>query len=284
MKGLAHIGVLKVLARHGILPHFYVGTSVGSLVGALAAGGMMPEEMERIALAVRRRDILDYDWWGLMLRRGRNRSIYKGQALHQWVRRVLPEDRFDRLLRPLYVTAVDATDGREVVWGMPGLNEPPVHECVVASCSIPGIYPPKEIAGRWFVDGGMVDPLPVRVAVYLKATLVIAVNLDCEEYAVPTPEAGFADLVERGQTFLSRTITRFDLRYFKDAPLVVMEPPVEKHALFGFDRLEGLVRAGEEMAERVVAQNPLLRELSRPAEATPLPQNRAFEGNERATA
>ena len=257
MKGLAHIGVLKVLARHGITPTQYVGTSVGSLIGALAAGGMAPEEIERLALSVRRAEILDYDWLGMLLRRGRNRSIYRGKAYHDWVRRILPVDRFDQVKRPLYVTTVNVNDGNEVVWGMPGLDDVPIHDAVVASCAVPGIYPPKQIRGHWFVDGGVVDPLPVRVAVYLKAAMIVAVNLDGDPPAGTGQDAGLYDIMQRGQSLLSRTITQFDLRYFRDIPIVLIEPKVQL-GLFQFDGLEECIRAGERAAELAVANHPLL--------------------------
>ena len=269
MRGVAHVGVLKVLARHGIVPDFYVGTSVGSLIASMAAGGMMPEEIERAAMSIRRQDILDYDWWGLLLRRGHNRSLYKGKALHDWVRRTLPVDRFDQLLKPAYITSVDVQSGREVVWGMPGLTDVPIHDTIVASCSIPGIYPPKQINRYWFVDGSMVDPLPVKVAVYHQATLIIAVYLDRTDVGHRTPapaSSGFMGIVERGHTLLSRTICRHDLQYFSDAPLALIEPEVENHGVFQFDHTEECIAAGELAAEEALARHPLLRDFSRPAE------------------
>jgi NTE family protein len=274
MRGLAHIGVVKVLARHGIIPGEYIGTSVGSLVAAMAGGGMMPEEIERIALDLRKKDILDYDWWGLFLRRARNRSVYKGKALHDLVRRVLPVDRFDQLVRPVYITSANVHTGAETVWGMPGLDRVPIHDCVVASCSIPGVFPPKQIEGYWFVDGSMVDPLPLRVAVYHGATLIIAVYLDR-----PAPHRrqdvegeGFLSIMDRGHALLSRTICANDLRHFKEAPLVLIEPDVEAHGLFKFERTDEVIAAGEAAAEHAVAHHPLLRDLSRPAVSTPLPE------------
>src|SRR5882672_6460985 len=82
MKGLAHIGALKALHRHGIIPDEYIGTSVGAFIGAMAAGGLSPDQMEDIGLNLRRKDILDYDWMGLLLNRGASRSLYRGKALH----------------------------------------------------------------------------------------------------------------------------------------------------------------------------------------------------------
>src|SRR5450631_3304873 len=75
MKGLAHIGALKALHRHGIVPDEYIGTSVGSFIAAMAAGGLSPEQIEDIGLSIRRHDILDYDWLGLLWRRGASQPL-----------------------------------------------------------------------------------------------------------------------------------------------------------------------------------------------------------------
>ena len=146
-------------------------------MAALAASGIHPQQIERIALDIRRADILDYDWKGLLLRRGRVRSLYRGAALRAWLRRVLPVDRFDRLVKPAYFTSVDVNSGEQVVWGRPGTSGPPLHECVAASCAIPGIYPPMEIVGRHYLDGSLVDTLPVRTATVGRADLILAVYL-----------------------------------------------------------------------------------------------------------
>src|SRR5688572_2257074 len=133
LKGLAHIGVLKVFAAHGIVPDEYVGSSVGSIVAALAASGLSPAEIERIALSVRRSDILDYDWKGLILRRSRVRSLYRGVALRSWLGRVLPARRFDELVKPAYFTSVDMNTCQETIWGMAGTRDLPLHDCLAAA-------------------------------------------------------------------------------------------------------------------------------------------------------
>src|SRR5262245_24361242 len=97
MKGLAHIGALKALHRHGIVPDEYIGTSVGSYIAAMAAGGLTADQIEEIALGIRRRDILDYNWLGLIMRPGRSRSLYRGKALHDFFRRTIPIDRWEDL-------------------------------------------------------------------------------------------------------------------------------------------------------------------------------------------
>jgi NTE family protein len=262
MKGLAHIGVLKVLFHYGLVPDEYVGTSVGAYIAALAAGGTPISEIEEIALGLRREDILDYDWIALLLKRSKARSLYRGKALHDFIRRTLPVDRFDQLHRPLYVNSVDLESSREVIWGMPGYTEIPIHDCVVASCSIPGIYPPKKINRFHFVDGGLVDSLPIKVAVYTKADLVIAVHLDppsVRERGIV--RGGIAAILTQSQSILSRTMVRHNLHYFEKAPIVVIQPPVQEVGIFDFEHHAAAIRAGEEAAEATLRSHPLTRGL-----------------------
>jgi len=258
MKGLAHIGALKALHRHGIVPDEYIGTSVGGYIGALAAGGLSPDQIEDIGLSIRRHDILDYDWLGLLYKRGLSRSLYRGKALHDFFRRTLPIDRWDDLSKPLYVTSVDLGSGREVIWGMPGYREIPVHDCVVASCSIPGIYPPKKINEYHFVDGSLVDTLPIKVAVYTKADLILAVYLEPPDApATRIEKKGVAAILQQSQSILSRTLVRHNLHYFDRAPIVLIQPNVADHGIFDFEENAACIRAGELAAEVTLQSHPL---------------------------
>jgi NTE family protein len=276
MKGLAHIGALKVLHRWGLVPDEYVGTSVGSYIAALAAGGMSLDDMEETGLGMRHQDILDFNWWALLTRRGRARSLYRGKAVHDFIRRTLPVDRFDQLRKPLYVTSVDLESSREVVWGMPGYTEVPIHDVVVASCSIPGIYPPKKINRFHFVDGSLVDSLPVKVAVYRKADLIIAIYLEPKEASVRgVPRRGVAAVLQQAQSILSRTLVRHNLNYFEKAPIVLIQPQVQEFGFFDFEHNAAVIRAGELEAEQTLRAHPLTARFAPPlpprAEVTPPP-------------
>ncbi|MBI2930216.1 MAG: patatin-like phospholipase family protein [Planctomycetes bacterium] len=273
IRGLAHVGVLKVLARNGIIPDEYVGCSGGSIVAAMAAGGMMPEEIEWMALRLRRQDVLDYNWWNLLWRRGRARSIYRGKALHDTVRRRLPVDRWNDLVKPLYINTVDLNSGQEVVFGMPGMTDVPVHDVVVASCAIPGVFPPKEIGRRFYVDGGVLDVLPVKVAIYNGAGLIIAVNLERDTGAPlrGVEKKGMVAIIDQAHTIIARTLSRLDMKHFQGAPVVLIEPPVENHGIFQFERTQEVILAGERAAERVIFENPMLKAAVRQTDHTPLP-------------
>jgi NTE family protein len=279
MKGLAHIGALKVLHRWGLIPDEYVGTSVGSYIAAMAAGGMTVPEMEQVGLSIRQEDILDFNLFSLLTRRGRSRSLYRGKAVHDFFRRTLPVDRFDQLQKPLFLTSVDLESSREVVWGMPGYTEVPIHDCVVASCSIPGIYPPKKINRFFFVDGSLVDSLPVKVAVYRKADLIIAVYLEPKESAARgVHRRGVAAILQQAQSILSRTLVRHNLNYFEKAPIVLVQPQVQEFGIFDFEHHAAVMRAGELATELTLRSHPLtapfappLPEGALPLEPTPPP-------------
>ncbi|HZE96769.1 MAG TPA: patatin-like phospholipase family protein [Planctomycetota bacterium] len=275
MKGLAHIGALKALHRHGIVPDEYIGTSVGAYIGALAAGGLSPEQIEDIGTSIRRHDILDYDWMGLLWNRGSSRSLYRGKALHDFFRRTLPIDRWDDLQKPLYITSVDLNSAQEVIWGMPGYREIPIHDCVVASCSIPGIYPPKKINQYYFVDGSLVDTLPIKIPVYTKADLILAIFLeprDCP--APPVVKLGVAGILQQSQSILSRILLRHNLHYFEKAPIVMIQPNVAEHGIFDFEENQACIRAGELATEVTLQSHPLTLPLlakNRPISSTPIP-------------
>ncbi|MBI2899574.1 MAG: patatin-like phospholipase family protein [Planctomycetes bacterium] len=272
MKGLAHIGVLKALQAWHIEPDEYVGTSVGAFICALAAGGLSAAEIESVAVTIRKPDILDSNLVSLLWKRGDASSLYRGRALHDFVRRTLPVDRFEELTKPLYMTAVNLTRGEEVIWGMPGLTQVPIHDCVVASCSIPGIYPPKKINRYYFVDGSVVDTLPIKVAVYLGADLVIGVYLDSfdKDRRKARPPEGIADVITQSQSILSRTLVKHNLRHFQEAPLVLVVPKVSDFGMFQFERTAEIIQEGERAAYEAFWGHPLLDGVKAP-ESTPTP-------------
>jgi NTE family protein len=258
VRGLAHIGALKALHRLGLVPDEYVGTSVGGFVSAMAAGGLDPWELEKIARSIRRRDVVDLDWLGWFGLRGRCRALYRGKAFHDLVRRSLPVDTFDALPRPLFLSAVDLATEREVVWGAEGYRGVPVHDCVVASCAIPGVFPPKRIGPFRFVDGSLVDTLPVKIAVRRGAGLIVAVHLDPPPVPAPRVDRrGIAAILERSQSILSRTLREHALDRFDGAPIVLVQPPLHGLGFFDFSDPDAAIRAGERAAEAALRSSPL---------------------------
>jgi NTE family protein len=166
-KGFAHIGVIKALESQGIRPDIIVGTSAGSLVGALYASGMSGFELQRLALDLKESSFSD---WSLP-----DRGFLRGEALQEFVDKTVQHRPLEKLSMPIGVVATDLQSGETVVFqrGDTGM-------AVRASSTVPGLFQPVRINGREYVDGGLVSPLPVRTARRMGAEIVIASDISAK--------------------------------------------------------------------------------------------------------
>jgi NTE family protein len=167
-RGWAHIGVLRALERAGIKPDLVCGTSVGALVGALALAGRL-DALEDWALGLNRFRLAGY--LDFRVRGG----MISGNRLTAALREHLGDLKIEELPIPFACVATDLLTGHEV-W----LRQGNVAEMLRASFSLPGLFSPVEVDGRWLVDGALVNPLPVSVCRAMGARVVIAVNLNAD--------------------------------------------------------------------------------------------------------
>lgn len=163
-KGIAHVGVLKVLEEKDIKISMVSGTSIGSLVGAFYCAGMNTEQMTKEMF-----DINITKFFELNLPK---HGFIKGNKIEDYIRSKLPIKRFEDLKIPLFITATDLTTGDLIVF-----NKGDIAKAIRASISIPGVFNPVENNGRILVDGGVVNPLPTDILKQNKADKIIAVNL-----------------------------------------------------------------------------------------------------------
>lgn len=162
-RGLAHIGVLEVLAREQIPIDFIVGTSIGSVVGVLFALGHTPAEIAQGMTAIQGSFILNIN---LLSTRARQRMLRDQLAP------TLGGKTFADLTLPAALMAVDMDHGREVV-----LSEGPLLPAVLASSAVPGAFPPVKLNGMQLADGGVIDSLATHVAYQQGADKIIAVDV-----------------------------------------------------------------------------------------------------------
>jgi NTE family protein len=168
-RGFAHIGVLRTLEAHGIVPDVIVGTSIGAVVGGCHAAKEL-HNLESWARTLTVRGVLGYLDISLS-----GSGLINGGQLAARLEAGLKESRVEDLPIRFAAIATEFNTGHEI-W----LTRGRLSEALRASYSLPGIFPPVRIGGRWLVDGALVNPVPVSAARALGARLVIAVNLNSD--------------------------------------------------------------------------------------------------------
>jgi NTE family protein len=164
-RGWAHIGVLRALSEAGVKPDLIAGCSVGALVGAAFAAGRL-DQLEAWALALDWRSMLRL--LDIRLRGG----LIKGERVADFFREQFVEKEFSDLAIPFAAVATDVTSGQEI-W----LREGKISDAVRASIAVPGLFRPVVREGRYLVDGGVVNPVPVSLCRAMGADIVIAVDV-----------------------------------------------------------------------------------------------------------
>jgi NTE family protein len=247
-RGLAHIGVLKVLEREGIPVDCLAGTSMGGVIAAAYATGMSPAEIESEALATTR-------WRNLarlvdlsLPRQG----LFRGNRLLAYFERHLGQRTFADLDLPLALVAVDLNTGQEII-----LREGPVALAVRATVALPGLLAPVEMDGRRLADGGLLNNLPVDVARQIGAEVVIAVDLSPRRGEIWlnhirwVPE-GVADTVQVLGESVGVMMSAMNEQKLRQArPEVLIRPaiPAGVNAVAGYNRADELIGVGERAAE-----------------------------------
>ncbi|MYN44672.1 patatin-like phospholipase family protein [Pseudoduganella sp. FT93W] len=238
-RGFAHIGVIKALEAQGIHPDVVVGTSAGSVVGALYAAGNTGFQLQKMALEMDEASISD---WALPLFR-KSTGVLKGEALQAYVNKAVNNQPMEKLKIPFGAVAADLKDGQPILFqrGNTGM-------AVRASSAVPGVFQPVTINGRTYVDGGLVAPVPVRFARDMGADFVIAVNISTQADVQATVSS--LDVIMQTFSIMGQRINQYEL---KDADIVIV-PALGKMASNDFAGRNQAILAGEQAAAQVMAQ------------------------------
>jgi NTE family protein len=237
-KGFAHIGVIKALEAHSISADVIVGTSAGSVVGALYAAGYNGFDLQRIALSMDETTVRD---WVLP-----NRGFIRGNALQKFVNDAVQNRPIESLNRTLAIVATDLQSGELIVMrsGNTGV-------AVSASSSVPGIFQPVKIGDREYVDGGLVSPVPVKTARDLGADIVVAVDISDRPNLARLRDT--IDVLLQTFTIMGRAIARQELLTAD----VVIAPDISQLTSTNFESKNYAVIEGEKAGLSAV---PLIQE------------------------
>ena len=222
--GAIEVGMLKALTAHGIRPDLVVGASVGAINGAYFAG--WPEmagvrQLERLWRGLRREEVFPFSPLGSLFDLASRRGYLVSPApLRRLLERHLPFQRLEDTTIPCHVVATDILGGTEVV-----LSTGPAVEALLASASIPPIFPPVRIGERFLVEGGLANHTPVSTAVALGATrvVVLSTGFGC---TVERPPRGAVAMALHALSLLIARQLVLDIERFQDAVGLVVLPPI----------------------------------------------------------
>jgi len=239
-RGFAHVGVIRVLEREKIPIDLIVGTSVGSLVGAIYADKKNSFELEWTAFSLEEKDLFDYTFISP------TQGFVRGERLEEFVLKKLSARDFQQLKVPLAAVATDIQNGEMVV-----LQNGSLARAIRASSSIPGIFIPVRHQGRLLVDGGVLNNVPVDVARKMGAEVVIAVNLGAGRKAAQVNNV--FDAIVQSLQLMAIESTEARLREAD----VVIQPAVSHIGAIDFSRKKELLTLGIQAAEQAL---PRIRE------------------------
>ena len=233
-RGYAHVGVIKALEAHGLRPDLVVGSSAGSIVGALYASGLDAAELENAIGELGHGQFSDLELRGFGLLPG-TMGVVRGDRLRRYVDDRVKRHRIEEFPLRFAAIATDLASGETQIF-----NAGDVGAAVVASSAVPGIVTPVEIGGRRYIDGQLSSPIPVEAARRLGARTIIAVDV-----IYPPEDANPRTAV--GVLFQAFTITVSRLKATEAARAdVVIAPEIASSTgQFGFGKRAQLVAAGE---------------------------------------
>lgn len=252
VKGIAHIGVLKILEEQGYKIRAIAGSSAGALIGAVYANGLPPEEIEILLTSINQKKMFG--------RKPSDGPSLMGLAgLTELLTRTLGNRQISDTLIPLAITTVDCHSGKQVI-----LKQGKLVDAVLASAAVPGIFPPVEVGTYQFIDGAIVDPVPVQAARTLDPDLPVVASVLSNPEAftdqtnqlpipVPAPEpiletfnklrlAKAFHIFVRAVEISSNQLTELKLKV--DRPEVIIRPDVREFGLLDEVNVAQLVERG----------------------------------------
>lgn len=263
VRGMAHIGVLRSLEEHDFKIKAIAGTSAGGMVGAVYAAGFSTQKIEET--------VRELDPIHSFSRQPDDRPSLLGLGgIAEKLSSLLADCTFDELKIPFAATAVSLYSGKEII-----LNKGKVLDAVMATIAVPGVFPSQKIGGRVLIDGGILDPVPVQLARWLRPDLpVVAVMLHKlppdhpeDEVSLPISIPGPSSIIERfnqlrpvqafkifsqSMEVASKHLTDLSMQLYK--PEVIIAPPVGHIGLLQTIEPEELIRAGIAAAEEVLTE------------------------------
>jgi len=247
IKGIAHIGVIKVLKENNIPIDYIAGTSAGAIVGGIYARNRDISDAEQLVRGLGYRDLIRI-FFDPRLHLG----LLRGKNAISFLEKYIGDTKIEDLKIPFRAVASDIQTGKAVVFDKGKLSL-----AMRASSSVPFIFEPVKYNGHYLIDGGASQPVPVRIVKEMGADIVIAVNLDAAYFSSPLQKVTVVSLLKNSINLLIYNLAKENI---KEADIVI-SPQIPDLNWVKIKQGEKLIAAGEEATRQVIPQlRNLLRE------------------------
>jgi len=233
--GAVHVGVLKALEEKNIKINAICGTSAGAIVAALYAFGKSPQEIENI--------IVEFEWKKLSSLTLSKYGLLSNAKIGEIIKQNIGDKRFKDTKIPLGMIATDITTGEKVV-----LDKGSVADAVVASTCIPGIFIPVELGGRFLVDGGIVENVPLSCLKDKDVDFLIGVDL-VPERCYKKPQ-NIIEVLYNSFNFLVRSNKKVQT---KEADLTI-KPDLSEYNAIDMSQIKELIDLGYEETKKIIKE------------------------------
>lgn len=274
VKGMGHAGAWRAIEESGVAVDEVIGTSIGALVAACVSAGLPWEVLYEQARALAKPDIVALNRWTLLLNGIRQPSVFQAEPLRTYITDVLPATDYTDLRLPVSINAVDLETGRMVWFGEGGRTDVPLAEAIYASCALPLFYPPAAWNGEYFVDGGVLDGLPIDRAAERGADLIIAIDVGAGEVkdSADTVSKGLVAIHHRVLEITGWARKRSQLNSWNGPRLIYVRPDFEAYSTFDFGQTDYFLEEGYRATRDALAAAALTTDLrARPTDG-PQPQ------------
>ncbi len=235
LRGLAHVGVLKVLCEEGIPIDCIAGCSIGSIIGALYCAGLAPDNIYKLAKHLKPRYWLDF----VLPKTG----VLAGDKILETMRFLTRKKCFAELDLPLAIVATEINQGREIVF-----TEGDLAKAIRASISVPGIFVPYKIDDMLLVDGAVLNPTPVDVARKMGADIVIAVDL--AHAGVVSNITNMFDVIIQSIDIMERELCKHRQHHCD----ILIRPDIGHISPSSFEAIDECVALGEQAARMAITE------------------------------
>lgn len=240
-RGMAHIGVIKVLEKNNIIPNIIIGTSAGAMVGGMYAAGEL-SNFENVLIGKTKKEM------GKILRVWPSKEgLIKTKELEKELRKIIDDRKIEELDKKFIALSVDLVSGKKII-----MESGDLCEAILASMAVPILFPPRHKGDMLLVDGGLEDPMALDEG-FKKAKKIIAVNTIKSFENIPNKkDYNFVDILTRASAIIQSEIMNPILKKYRKN-IIVLKPEIDINTLT-FERAKEAIAMGEAEAEKHIEE------------------------------